>query len=332
MSKVFDIFKRDVLSSTRNTLAIYMIIVPIILAVVIALSAQGLNDTAVKVAMLEDDTPEHIEFMRKYAKVELFNSVNELERRIMKRDEIAGLLPKGDGYEIIVQGNEPEMIEVYTKTLSALYELGVSKEDSRSEIYNFNRHVPPVKKMLVIMLISITIMLAGMLISFGIVEEKTENTINAINVTPVSQNGFIIGKSALGGTAAMASIVISIIITGFYDINWLMIILVGVSSLILSVLIGFLQGLNSKDVMEASTGVKVLLLPIAGSIAGYELLADKWQWTMYWSPFYWAYKANDMILSKTADWPTVLLCTGLVLVISLTAYLVMMPKIRKGLS
>ena len=84
--------------------------------------------------------------------------------------------------------------------------------------------------------------------------------------------------------------------------------------------------------MEAAASVKVMILPIAGSIAGYELLADKWQWTMYWSPFYWAYKANTMILSKTADWGTVLLSTGMVIGLSLVVYLVSLPKLRKGLS
>jgi len=186
--------------------------------------------------------------------------------------------------------------------------------------------------MLVIMLISLTIMLSGMLISLGIVEEKTENTINAINVTPISQNAFIIGKSLLGGIVTMISIIFALFITGFYEINWFMLLLVAFSSLVLSMLIGFIQGLTSDDVIEAAAGVKMLMLPIAGSIAGYELLADKWQWTMYWSPFYWAYKANDLILSNLADWPTILICLAFVIGISTLVFIVLMPKIRKGLS
>jgi len=176
------------------------------------------------------------------------------------------------------------------------------------------------------------VMLAGMIISLGIVEEKKDNTINAINVTPVSQNDFIAGKSLLGGVTAMASIILSLVITGYYNINWLMIILVGLTSMILTFVIGFLQGLGSEDVIEAAAGVKMTMLPIAGSIVGYEVLADKWQWTMYWSPFYWAYKANDMILSKTADWGSVLICVSAVVGISILIYILSIPKIRKGLS
>jgi len=136
----------------------------------------------------------------------------------------------------------------------------------------------------------------------------------------------------VGGLFAMLSIIVSVIITGYNDINWLMIILVGFTTLLLSFIIGFVQGLSSGDIIEAASNVKMIFLPVAGSIIGYELISEKWQWTMYWSPFYWAYKANDLILSKTADWSTVLLCTGMVLALTLAVYFLTLPKIRKGLS
>ena len=88
----------------------------------------------------------------------------------------------------------------------------------------------------------------------------------------------------------------------------------------------------TSDVIEAAGGVKLILFPLAASIAGYEFLADKWQWTMYWSPFYWAYKGNSLILSKTADWETVILCTGMVAGLSAVVYLLARHKLRKGLS
>jgi ABC-2 type transport system permease protein len=111
-----------------------------------------------------------------------------------------------------------------------------------------------------------------------------------------------------------------------------MILLSGFTSMLLSLIIGFLQGINSKDIMEAAGSVKILMFPMALSIAGYELFSDKWQWTMFWSPFYWAYKANDMILSKHAQWSSVLTSVGLVLIITLLVYVISYPRIRKGLS
>ena len=309
-----------------------MMVIPLLLAVGITLFAPGLNDTTVKLAMLKSDAAAHIEYMEQFSKVELFDSLDELERRVAKRDDVAAIAPTGTGYEIILQGNESEIVEAYAVLLNTLYELGSTREETSARLLSFGSTVPPVKTMLVNMLISMTIMLAGMLIAISIVEEKAENTINAINVTPISQTGFVIGKSLFGGVVAMLGIIGSLLITGFYDINWFMIVLIGLTSMILSLVIGFLQGLSSRDAMEAATSVKMIILPLAGSIAGYEFLAAKWQWTMYWSPFYWAYKANNLILSKTADWGTVLVCMGAVVGLSLLVYLISLPKLRKGLS
>lgn len=332
LKKLFLIFRKDFLTARRDAMATYIVVVPLILAVGITLFAPGFNDTTVKLALLKSDDTEHIEYMKQFAKVELFDSVDELERRVEKRDDIAAIAPNGHSYEIILQGNESGIVEDYVLLLNTYYELGATREETTAQLISFGRTVPPLKTKLVNVLILMTIMLAGMLIAISIVEEKAENTINAINVTPISQTAFAAGKSLFGSSAAMLGIIGAVLITGFYDINWLMIIIVGLTSMILSLVVGFLQGLSSEDIMEAAGSVKLLFLPIAGSIAVYEFVADKWQWTMYWSPFYWAYKANTMILSKTADWGTVLLCTTMVIGLSLIVYLVSVPKIRRGLS
>lgn len=332
MRNILKIFFRDLKTARRDSMALIIIIMPIVLAFGIMLFTPGLNDTTVNVALVGNDDPAHIEYMKNFAKVELVDSRADAIKRVEKRDDVAAMIQKDSGYEIILQGNEPRIVEGYAISLSALYELGSAIDETTATMYSFGHTVPPIKTMLVNMLISMTIMLAGMLIAISIVGEKADNTINAINVTPVSQTEFVLGKTLMGGSTALISIIIALLITGYYDINWFMIILVGISSMVLSLIVGFVQGLASDDVMEAAANVKLILLPVAGSIVGYELLTAKWQWTMYWSPFYWAYKANQLVLKKTADWPTVLLCTGMVLVLSLVVYLASKPKIRAGLS
>ena len=334
LKKLFIIFKKDFLISRRDSMALFIMIMPIVLALGVRLFTPGLNDTTVNLAMLKSDDSQHIEYMQQFSKVELFNNIDDAERRVLKRDDVAAIVPRENstGYEIILQGNEDEVIENYSVMLNAFYELGSTKEETSAQLVSFGRDVPPLKTMLVTMLISMTIMLAGMLIAISIVEEKAENTVNALNVTPISQTGFVLGKSLLGTVVTLVGIVCAVLITGFYDINWFMIILMGFTSMLLSFIVGFIQGLSSDDVMEAAASVKMIMLPVAGSIAGYEFIADKWQWTMYWSPFYWAYKANIMILSKTADWGIVLLSAGMVTVLTFLVYLLSLPKLRKGLS
>jgi ABC-type multidrug transport system permease subunit len=185
--------------------------------------------------------------------------------------------------------------------------------------------------MLVNILLLVITMLAGMLIAMNIVEEKVDNTVSAINVTPTSRRAFILGKGFTGMFVAIFSSIAVILITGFYTVNIGQAALVVFSVTILSLLIGFIQGLNSDDVMDAAGSVKLLFIPMAGSIAGYEFVTGNWQIFFYWSPFFWAYKANDMILSKSGTWPQFILYIGIILVICGAAYAMLAPRIVKGL-
>ncbi|NLB20179.1 MAG: ABC transporter permease [Clostridium sp.] len=332
LGKILRIFRKDAKIATRDSMMIYIIVIPVLIALGILFLAPGITDSSMKVAMLDSDDQDHITYMGNYVQVELFDSVEEVERRVLKRDDIPGIIPSGDGYEIVVEGNEaPGFIEG-AQRINVFYELGATKENTTAQVLSFEKSEPPLKGQLTNMLILMIIMLSGMIISLGIVEEKSDNTVSAMNVTPVTQNSFIMGKSLLGGVTALVSIVISLLILGYNDINWWMIILIGLTTMILTFVVGFIQGVSSSDVIEAAAGVKLLLLPMAGSIAGYELLSANWQWTMYWSPFYWAYKANDLILSKTALWSEVLLYGAIVFGISIVIYILVMPRIRKGLS
>jgi ABC-type Na+ efflux pump permease subunit len=213
--KIMAIFGRDILSSTRDAMAVYIMVIPIILAIGITILTPGLNDTTVNIALLNSDDPQHAQFLNQFAKVEEFDSIEEIENRVRKRDDIGGIIPVEEGYEIVLEGNENKAIQDYIAALNALYELEASIEESNTVIKSFGFTVPPLKTKLVNMLILLSVMLSGMLISITIVEEKADNTINAINVTPISQTAFVFGKSLLGGGIVMMSIIISLIITGY---------------------------------------------------------------------------------------------------------------------
>jgi ABC-type multidrug transport system permease subunit len=175
-------------------------------------------------------------------------------------------------------------------------------------------------------------MLAGMLISLNIVDEKMDNTVSAINVTPISRTAWIFGKSMIGIMFTLIGCVLMILIMRVEtNVNFLqLLIFVFVSSLI-SIMIGFLQGLNSDDVMTAVGSTKLIFLRWALSGAGYEYLADKWQWVLYWSPYYWLYKGNIAIIDGSMTWLNLLLYGGIIVLISILVFVYTAPRIRKGL-
>ena len=330
-NRIWIIFKRDLKVNSKDFISLYIFIIPIIFAILINLFAPGINDTTVNLALIEGENTKQIEYLEQFAKIELFKNVDEIKNRVEQRDAIIGIVPENNQYYIMTQGDEAEGIVDYAKLLNSFYQLDINLEDSNGKIIEFGRTVPPLKKTLVnssILLISI---LGGMLIALNIVEEKVDNTLSAINLTPTSRITFVLGKSVIGILFSIFGAIALVFITGFGSIDLLQLLLVLIVTSLLSVLVGFIQGLTNTDIMSAAASIKLLFLPLIAGVLAIEMLGDKWQKFFYWNPFYWAYKGNDVILAQSGTWLQILMYSGIVLLLSSLVYLFLAPKIRKGL-
>jgi ABC-2 type transport system permease protein len=332
INKIFFIFQRDLKTSVRNFITLYILVVPVIFAIMINVFSPGINDTTVEIVMLEDENQEQSEYFKEFAKVESLEFIEDIEDRVRKRDNIIAVIPDAnDEYFILTQGNEPDYIVDYVRNLITFDHYDIGMEDSNAEIVDYGRDIPPLKKTMVNTAIIFTSILGGMIIALNIVEEKNDNTISAINLSPVSRMEFIAGKSLIGVVVPVIGTFLILIITGFRSINYFYAFLMVGTSCIISVLIGFIEGINNDDVMNAAGNMKLLFLPLFGSIAAQELLADKWQILFYWIPFYWTYKGNNLILSNSGSWMDIIKYSGIVVGISMVVFLILAPKIRKGL-
>ena len=332
LNKIWTIFKRDLNVNLKEFISLYILVVPILFAVLINIFSPGINDTTVNLALIKGENTVQVAYLEQFAKIELFENTAEIKNRVEKRDPIIGIIPENDGYYLMTQGDEPEGIIDYAKLLNSFYELGINVEDSTSEIIEFGRTVPPLKKILVNISILFISILAGMLIALNIVEEKVENTLSAINVTPTSRSTFILGKSVMGVLFTLVGSIALIMLTGFGTINLLQLLLILIVTSSLSILVGFIQGVTNKDIMSAAGSIKLLFLPLIAGVLAIEMLGDKWQKFFYWNPFYWAYKGNDVILSQMGTWGQIFMYAGIVLLLSGIVYLLLAPKIRKGLN
>ena len=332
MKKILIILGRDVKAGSRDFMSLMFIVIPIILAVAVNLFAPGIEDTTVNLALIKGENPEMVAYLEKYADVRLYKDYETLKERVMKRDNIIGISGEGYGSFILVQGDEPNEAVDYARMLKTFFEHNRSQEDSIATITDFDIKTPPVKMLWANMGILLMTMLAGMLISLNIVDEKMDNTVSAINVAPISRIVWIFGKSLTGIVLVLTGCISMVLIMGVAgNVNFVqLLIFVSVSSLV-SIMIGFLEGLNSDDVITAMASTKMIVLPLAASVAGCEFLAEKWQWVLYWSPFYWIYKGNAAILNGSMTWLNLLLTAGMILVITSLVFAYTAPRIRKGL-
>jgi len=247
-------------------------------------------------------------------------------------DHTVAILTEGDTSYILTQGNEPESVTEFAKMLNSFHALGLDVAETTAEFKSFGHSESPLKKMLVNISLLFVSVLAGMMISLNIVEEKMDNTISAINISPISRVGFILGKSMMGLFLAVYGSIALVWITGYGDVNFGQMLLAIFAVTLLSLVVGFIQGIANNDVMNAAAGMKMMFLPVGAAVAAVEILSDKWQILFYWVPFYWTYRGNDAILSYSATWPQIISYTAIVLALSGIVYYFLAPKIQKGLA
>ena len=332
LKKIWAIFARDARVSLRDGLSIMLLIVPIMFGFAIKWLAPSVNDTTVSIALLEGEDPAREEYLDQFAKVEVFDGIEALEARVDARDNIIGIIGEGDDSYLLAQGNEPESVTDHAKLMNAYYLLDMQVDETTVEFQSFGRTEAPLKKMLVNAAMMFTAVMSGMLISISLVEEKMDNTVAAINVSPISRFGYVLGKSLFGMGYSVIGVIALLWITGYGNVNIGQMIVAIIGVTILSIIIGFIQGVMNKDVMEAAGSVKMLFFPLIGAIAVSEFVNQSWQWVVYWVPFYWTYKTNEAVLSFTATWPQVLGYTAIVLALSGVVYYFLAPKIKAGLT
>lgn len=325
------IFLRDLKVNSQDFISLYILVIPILFGVLINLFAPGIHDSTIRLAMIADTDPSQVEYYKQFAEVDLFVDEAAVKERVNKRDATIGILPGEKKDFLLVEGNESDEMVRYAKLLLTFHTLDLDLEDSKSRLVEYDRTVSPLKKTLVNLAILMISILAGMLIALNIVEEKVDQTLSAVNLTPTSRLSFLFGKSMMGMVFSLVGSLALILITGFRQVNWLQLLLVLVVTTLLSVLVGIIQGLSNTDVIGTASSMKLLFLPLLAGVLAIELLADKWQKFFYWNPFYWAYKGNNAVLAEGAIWSEILFYSGLVLSIAMILYILLVPRIQKAL-
>lgn len=331
IKRILTIIKRDLKSSTRDAMMLYVILAPLLIVLLLKTFIPSVNSASFQFATLESDL-ELTEFLDDYGKVETFENVEDITDRIEKSDDIGGIIKSDDRYDIILEGNEEgEIYDIYKNILMEYEGIGedIPITFIRSDI---GWEISQVALIGAISLIMLAMVLGGMVTGFNIVEEKQMKTMRAIKVSPVSNIEFIIAKGIPGLIIPLLQSICILLILGFTDINWLMAVVLITTSSFISLIVGFLVGIVNDDPLSALASLKVIFLPISATIIGALMLSEKLQILLYWMPFYWQYVGISEIISKTATWPGILLYSAIILGMTALVYWALHKKLKRSFS
>jgi ABC-2 type transport system permease protein len=330
MRKILAVAGRDIKSGTRDFIAVYIILAPFLLALLLRALIPAAGTAAVNMAVPAETDEQLAAYLERYGKVE---RINNIEARAGKSDDVFGILPDSEekSFTIIRQGNETEgtleMLEfILNQWANPDIELPVEVVVS-----DIGWKLSPLKQQGSNFLIIFCTILGGMIITLNIVEEKMNNTLSAVNVTAVSKPQFVIGKSIMGFAVPLLGAAGILLIMGFKGINYGMTAVTVLSVSFISIIIGFSIGVVNTEPVGAIAGMKMVFIPVFASLFGAIFLPEKWHPVLYWSPFYWAYVSMDMIILQQAEWLIILRNSGFILLITAAVFVVLSKRIRQGL-
>ena len=329
--KIFAITGRDLKSGMRDSMVLYALLFPVILAVILRFFIPAASSVSINFAVVEGTKSELTEFLKDYGNVEILKDEKALEERILQNDDIIGISDK-DGYSIIAQGNEAEGIVEMGEGLLLIYENPEMDLPVEVSFDDIGWNISPLSLYGATLLIVMFSFIAGIVIAFNVVEDKQYSTLNAINVSPITKFQYVTGKSILGFIIPLIQMYVVLLILDVFYVNKLMMTVIVLVSSLIGVILGFLNGVINKDTLSAVSSMKASAFPMLLGLLGGMLLNEKWHPLLYWNPYYWSYISIDKIIRTEATWTDVLISSFAIILITAIVFVFIRKRIMKGLN
>jgi ABC-2 type transport system permease protein len=322
---------RDIKSGIRDSMIIYILIAPILIALIMRAFIPAAGSSVINVAVIEGTDPAFVEMLKEHGRVEVLNDRADIIKRVEATDDIFGLIAEDDQIEIIAGGNEMTGGLELVKSVIGSWQNPGLEVPAEVEISDMDWQLSPLGQYGSNFLVVFMSVFGGIVVMLNLVEEKQYKTLAAVNVSPVRRWEYVAGKSIPGIILPIFHSFITLLILGFTNINYWQVAAVTISIALISLIIGFVIGIYQSEPIGAVSSMKITFLPIIGSIFGAIFLAEKWHPLLYWSPFYWAFKSVDQIILGRAKWSEIWLNNGIILLITVLVFLVMQKRIRRGM-
>lgn len=332
LKKILNVTGTDLKVGLRDAIIVYIIVIPFALAFILRALTASVGGITVNVAVDNSVPTEMVTYLEGYAGVERFDSYERMISRVEHTDDVFGLSLGPDGYRVYQQGNETR------GTVDILDFIVTSFENRDLEIpvtvrvSDVGWTLSPMKQFGGSLLIIFMSVLGGMIILIALVEEKSTNTLAAMNVSPMRRSEYVIAKGLPGFLFPILHAVGILAILNFGRLDYLMVLVTVLSIAIISVLVGFMIGVTNDNVIGAIASLKMLFVPVLASVFGGIFLSARWQPLLYWSPFYWAFRSMDAIILREATWGMIGLNTALILVITGVVFALLNKRIQQGLN
>jgi len=288
MKAILNLLRQDLATALRDNIVLYMIVSPLLLALLVRLFLPSVEATGLTIALSGQVGDDLTAALEDYAVVEIFDTDEEVVARVEQNDAVPGVILEEGEVVLLFEGNEPEaIIEAGKAVLTAVT---APERLIEYEARSIGESSSLFREILILSLIMLALLLGGVASGFNIIDEKDTRAVSALAVTPLGLYRYIIARTL--GAVIVASLITTgtaLILSGT-AINYLLLtIAIAASTLIIAALTLTVGGFANNQV-SAIAVIKVLM-PIYLALPIVSLFVpERWQLIFYPLPNYWQFQ------------------------------------------
>jgi len=330
MREFISLIKKDITNAFRDKLLMYIIVAPIIMAILILLFAPSLDSPKLRFAVDNSVPHSFTNELEKYGTIESFNSFSKLEQRVLMSDDVPGIIYRDGEFEVILQGNE----EDYLKSLPGMIIDNASQSTSIMpiEIQSLDVNRSIIRNVLEVSILVIIIIMGGAIMGLMIVGDKESKAIKSLAVSPLTTGKYLFEKAVASVIYSFVSSFVVAFIMWRFAFNAVNLLVLIIPFCLFGVAAGFLIGIFANNQNSSIVFIKTLSsVVIAISIASV-FVPHKLEWMLYVFPNFWAFKVLKIVfIDKSLNYFNsflIAIITNSLLVLALTIYAQKKFKLR----
>lgn len=271
MNAILRIWSRlgaDWAMARRDPISLYILLAPVIFAVLIRSFVPGFGDQLPIFAVLDTVPVSAQEALARHGQIAVFGDQTRLEARVNRPDDVPGFVPATGGVEMLLQGDEAEATEQYYRmvlldVLSGGNTAGMHTDQigTAHATDSTDSGEAMLLRYLAIVVLMTTVLLGGMQVGFLLVEDRSSGAIRALAVSPLRLRDYLAARYVyLLAQSGLGMIAAAYIMLGWSVDLWSLVPTVLIGGLC-GALVGTLLG-TLADSQVAAMGVGKLVIPL----------------------------------------------------------------------
>lgn len=329
VKRVLNYVKKEFVAALRNNMVIYTTLLPVVLAICLSLFLPGMQSMKLTVAAEKSVDQNVLDGLKRYANVEVFENREKVVERVERPDDLAGIVKEGDQYIVILEGNESGEAEGIASALMNF--ILTDKPKATYEHVSLGKQSSPIKEISGSLLLLTALIVGGFVVGMGIVDEKESKSIKALAVSPIRMYEYVASHTILCLISGIVLALLSSLILAGTSISYFNIIIAMVATTGIAVIVGYLIGALSDNLISAIAVIKFIMLVFLAVPIGSLFVPQNYQWVFYIFPHYWAFQAYQSIFKNGDHFVSFELASLIAFGFSIVLLVVLTPMIKKRL-